>query len=57
MSGLDIAVATMRKGELSRFLLDSDYMWGKLGIPPRIPEAATSENPSHSFKLYSFSNM
>ena len=35
--GLDVAVSTMRKGELSRFLISPAYAFGELGCPPRIP--------------------
>lgn len=35
--GLDTAIATMRKGELSRFIFSPDYAYKKMGCPPRIP--------------------
>ncbi|XP_077995368.1 inactive peptidyl-prolyl cis-trans isomerase FKBP6-like [Glandiceps talaboti] len=35
--GLEIAVASMRKGEFSRFLVKPEYGYGKQGCPPRIP--------------------
>ncbi|XP_074640977.1 inactive peptidyl-prolyl cis-trans isomerase FKBP6-like [Tubulanus polymorphus] len=38
--GWEIAVKTMKKGELSRFLIKSDYSYGPRGCPPRIPPAA-----------------
>ena len=41
--GWDIAVSTMRKGELSRFLISPNYAYGELGCPPRIPPNSTSE--------------
>ncbi|KAK3083712.1 hypothetical protein FSP39_001888 [Pinctada imbricata] len=39
--GLELAVSTMKKGELARVLIEAEYAYGKLGIPPRIPEDAT----------------
>ncbi|XP_033123344.1 inactive peptidyl-prolyl cis-trans isomerase FKBP6-like [Anneissia japonica] len=39
--GMDIAVSTMKKGEMSQFLIQSAYAFGKKGVPPRIPEDAT----------------
>ncbi|KDR15352.1 inactive peptidyl-prolyl cis-trans isomerase FKBP6 isoform X2 [Zootermopsis nevadensis] len=36
--GLDIGIASMKKGETSRFLLHPDVAYGKLGCPPRIPQ-------------------
>lgn len=41
IEGLDIAVATMKKGELSQILVGPDYAFGKLGVVPRIPPNAT----------------
>jgi len=35
--GLDIALSTMKKGEISRFLISPKYGYGLLGCPPRIP--------------------
>ncbi|PSN51301.1 hypothetical protein C0J52_05298 [Blattella germanica] len=35
--GLDIAIATMKQGETSRFLIHPDLGYGKCGCPPRIP--------------------
>ncbi|EDO44176.1 predicted protein [Nematostella vectensis] len=37
--GLDIGVSTMRKGELSRFLFDKEYVFKDLGCEPRVPGA------------------
>ncbi|GFR63617.1 peptidylprolyl isomerase [Elysia marginata] len=39
--GLELAILTMRKHEVSRFLIRPDYAYGKTGCPPRIPPAAT----------------
>ncbi|XP_077516951.1 inactive peptidyl-prolyl cis-trans isomerase FKBP6-like [Amblyomma americanum] len=39
--GLAIAVATMRKGEISRFMIGPEYAFGRMGCPPRIPASAT----------------
>ncbi|KAH3889949.1 inactive peptidyl-prolyl cis-trans isomerase FKBP6-like [Dreissena polymorpha] len=41
IEGLDVGLATMRKGEVARFLIKPDYALGKMGAPPRIPENAT----------------
>ena len=43
IAGWDVAVSTMRKGELSRFLISPAYAYGELGCPPRIPPNSTSE--------------
>eukprot|EP00112_Aurelia_sp_Birch-Aquarium-sp1_P024134 Seg748.1 transcript_id=Seg748.1/GoldUCD/mRNA.D3Y31 product="Inactive peptidyl-prolyl cis-trans isomerase FKBP6" protein_id=Seg748.1/GoldUCD/D3Y31 len=39
--GWEIAIPTMKKGEKSRFLVKSEYAYGKMGCPPRIPANAT----------------
>ena len=44
IQGLDMAVATMKKGERSRFLIHPDLGFGKLGCSPRIPPG----KPFHS---------
>ncbi len=41
--GWDMGVATMRKGELARFLVGPPYAFGLFGCPPRIPPDATGE--------------
>ncbi|KAK3600289.1 hypothetical protein CHS0354_027132 [Potamilus streckersoni] len=41
IDGWDIAVSTMKKGELSRFIIKPLYAYGSYGCPPRIPEKAT----------------
>ncbi|XP_041350323.1 inactive peptidyl-prolyl cis-trans isomerase FKBP6-like [Gigantopelta aegis] len=38
--GFEIAVSSMKKGELSRFIIHPDYAYGKMGCPPRIPADA-----------------
>ena len=43
IAGWDVAVSTMRKGELSRFLISPVYAYGELGCPPRIPPNSTSK--------------
>ena len=43
IDGQDVAVATMRKGEVSKFLIKPDYAYLAMGIPPRIPPNATSK--------------
>ena len=40
--GWEKGVSTMRKNELAKFLVRSDYAYGDMGIPPRIPPKATS---------------
>lgn len=37
--GWEIAIRTMKKGEISQFLISPAYGFGELGCPPRIPEA------------------
>eukprot|EP00057_Strongylocentrotus_purpuratus_P001741 XP_001201219.3 PREDICTED: inactive peptidyl-prolyl cis-trans isomerase FKBP6 [Strongylocentrotus purpuratus] len=41
--GMDLALSTMRTGEMSKFLIHPDHAYGKLGVPPRIPANASSE--------------
>ena len=41
IEGLDWAVSTMRRGEVSRFLIKPEYAYGEHGAPPRIPAEAT----------------
>ena len=41
IEGFDVAVSTMRKGELSRFLIAPEYGFMDCGAPPRIPAKAT----------------
>ncbi|XP_071094110.1 inactive peptidyl-prolyl cis-trans isomerase FKBP6-like isoform X2 [Haliotis cracherodii] len=40
-TGFDLAVNSMKKGELSRFLIKPEYAFGAMGCPPRIPADAT----------------
>ena len=42
LPGWEVGVATMRKNELTRFLVKPEYAFGDLGCPPRIPPQATS---------------
>ena len=42
IDGWDVGVATMRKSELARFLVNPSYAFGDYGCPPRIPPRATS---------------
>jgi len=37
--GIDVALATMRKGELSKFLFKKEYVFKDLGCEPRVPGA------------------
>ncbi|CAK8696881.1 unnamed protein product [Clavelina lepadiformis] len=39
--GLDIGIASMRKEEVARFLIQPSYGYGRMGCPPRIPGNAT----------------
>lgn len=39
--GLDVALATMRKGEVSKYIFSPDYAFKAMGCPPRIPENAS----------------
>ena len=39
--GLDIALSTMKRGEVSRFHISPKYAYGLLGCPPRIPPNAS----------------
>ncbi|RUS79498.1 hypothetical protein EGW08_012730 [Elysia chlorotica] len=39
--GLELAILTMKKHELSRFLIRPEYAYGEHGCPPRIPPDAT----------------
>jgi len=41
IKGWDLGVATMKKGELAKFTLRSDYAYGESGSPPKIPGGAT----------------
>ena len=43
IAGWEIALATMKKGELARLLIQPSYAFGKFGCPPRIPPNATSK--------------
>ena len=40
---LDIATSTMRKAEITRFLIKPNYAYGDMGVPPRIPGGAHSK--------------
>uniref|UniRef100_A0A0B6YR98 peptidylprolyl isomerase n=1 Tax=Arion vulgaris TaxID=1028688 RepID=A0A0B6YR98_9EUPU len=39
--GLELALLSMKKHEVSRFLIRHDYAYGVAGCPPRIPREAT----------------
>ncbi|KAM4794736.1 inactive peptidyl-prolyl cis-trans isomerase FKBP6 [Rhinophrynus dorsalis] len=41
LAGMEIALLTMQRGELSRFLFSPSYAYGTLGCPPLIPRSAT----------------
>ena len=41
IEGFDLAVSTMKKGELARFLISPQYGFHDCGAPPRIPAEAT----------------
>ena len=38
--GWELGVATMKRGETSRFMFTHNYAYGKMGCPPRIPPEA-----------------
>uniref|UniRef100_H2Z070 peptidylprolyl isomerase n=1 Tax=Ciona savignyi TaxID=51511 RepID=H2Z070_CIOSA len=40
IAGLDVGVGTMRRNEVSRFLIEPSYAYGVMGCPPRIPSNA-----------------
>ncbi|XP_057313767.1 inactive peptidyl-prolyl cis-trans isomerase FKBP6-like isoform X2 [Hydractinia symbiolongicarpus] len=40
LPGWEIGVATMKRGELARFMFEYQYAYGKMGCPPRIPKEA-----------------
>lgn len=39
--GLEMGVATMKKGEVAVFLVHHSYAFGPMGCPPRVPPGAT----------------
>ena len=39
--GWDVGMRTMRKDEISKFLISYHYAYGKMGCPPRIPPEAS----------------
>lgn len=41
IKGWDIGVATMKKGEVAKLIIRSDYGYGDSGSPPKIPGGAT----------------
>lgn len=41
IKGWDLGIPTMRRGELARFAIKSDYGYGDSGSPPKIPGGAT----------------
>lgn len=41
IKGWDLGVPTMRRGELARFTIKSEYGYGESGSPPKIPGGAT----------------
>lgn len=41
IKGWDLGVPTMRRGELARFTIKSEYGYGENGSPPKIPGGAT----------------
>jgi len=40
LGGLEIAIKSMKKNEISQFLVQPKYAYGTMGCPPRIPENA-----------------
>jgi len=49
--GWEIGIATMKRGELARFMMAPKYAYGALGCPPRIPKNST---PLFEIELISF---
>lgn len=41
IKGWDVGVATMKKGEVAKLIIRSDYGYGDSGSPPKIPGGAT----------------
>lgn len=41
VTGLELGLLTMKRGEFSRFLFQPQYAYGDMGCPPFIPAAAT----------------
>lgn len=41
IKGWDLGVPTMRRGEIARFVIKSEYGYGEHGSPPKIPGGAT----------------
>lgn len=41
LPGMELGICTMKRGEISHFLIHPDYYMGELGCPPRIPGGAT----------------
>ena len=41
IKGWDVGVATMKRGELAKFTITSEYAYGKKGAPPKIPADTT----------------
>ena len=39
--GLEVAVRSMKKGELSKYLVSPEYNLGETGCPPRVPKGTT----------------
>lgn len=42
IKGWDVGVASMKKGEVSKLTIRSDYGYGDSGSPPKIPGEAAS---------------
>lgn len=39
IEGMAIGIQTMKKGEKSKFVIEPEYAYKKLGVPPRIPSS------------------
>lgn len=48
IEGWDCGVATMKRTEVARFLVNPSYAFGEFGCPPRIPAGATSKPNTHT---------
>lgn len=58
--GLDLAVSSMKKGELARYIIRPQYAFGEMGTPPRIPKDATGQLKKMSIefdKLYFYMSL
>lgn len=55
--GVEIAVKTMRVGEISSFLFEPEYAYGEIGSPPSIPPSKSQKFRITIFQIIFFSNL